>query len=65
VAHSKPPEGWALMDSLVPKWHYFKDNLSACQRWMLQNGTKVEQGDEREPICGHCIRILNKWREKG
>jgi len=57
-------EGWTWLYN-SKKWHYFKDGMSLCGKFMLLKSDKLEQGnDDSLDNCAICKKTLKKQNEK-
>lgn len=55
-------EGWTWLTN-SPKWHYFRDSRSLCNKFMLFGEHKFEQNnDNSSDNCAMCKKKLDKER---
>lgn len=56
-------EGWTWLSN-SNKWHYFRNNTSLCNRFMLLAVGDLEQGNDASPDnCMACRKKLEKERQ--
>ena len=57
-------EGWTWIIG-SPKWHYIRENMSLCNKWLMPGKPELEQGKNDSPDnCKACRRILEKENAK-
>ncbi len=62
MSKGKPKEGWTWLTN-SPKWHYFRDGRSLCNKFMLFGKHNFKQADNNRPDnCAMCKKKLDKER---
>ena len=61
---SKVKEGWTWVVG-SPKWHYIRDHVSICRKWLLLGDPELEQGnDTSADNCKACRKKLERENAK-